>query len=148
MRLAVLSILATFSGVASSATPITYTDPNAGQDAATIVKEFCLGQGRGLVHFEGIDETKFKRLKVQKIVASPGVHTIKVLYLAPGARFDVGGAGVTSLTFEFAQRGTYIVRYRRTDPAHYKTWIEPIDATQAQAAVCLAPPFEDSRYWQ
>jgi len=148
MRLIALSILATFSGIASSATPITHTDPNAGQDAATVVKEFCIGQGRGLVHFEGIDETEFKRFKVQRIVTSPGTHTIRVLYKAPGARFDIEGQGATNLTYEFAPGGTYIVRYRRTDPEHYKTWIEPIDAAQAQTTICLAPPFDDPSYWQ
>ena len=149
-RLVAALVLATTSFSAFCGKPHVHVDPVAGENPATIVKEFCLGKGRGLIHFDGYDQAKFKPLTVQKIVASPGKHAISVIFRAPGSRFDLEQEGSRTLEYEFAPGGSYLVRYRRTDPDHYVAWIEPLDLAQAQSPnpICLEPPFEDSRYWQ
>ena len=149
MRLTVAVLFACLAGCAS-APMATHVDPTAGTDGATLVKEVCLGKGRGLVHFTGIDATKFKQFQAQKLFVSPGEHTIGIVYMAPGASWNVSGEGLTPVTYNFEARGNYIVRYRRTGAKDYKVWIEPIDASRTQApnSVCLQPAFEDSKYWQ
>jgi len=98
----------------------------------------------------GVDATAFRRFQMQKLVPAPGEHTIKVLYMAPGASWAATGEGTTTVTHRFEADGTYIVRYRRTEPKNYKVWIEPIESsrTEVSNSVCLQPPFEDPRYWQ
>jgi hypothetical protein len=127
-----------------------YVDPLAGPDRAILVKEYCLGQGRGLVHFDGIDGNRFPAYKMQRLQVQPGTRVVKLFYMAPGASFNVEAHGeLMSVTHDFAPNGAYIVRYRRTDPKHYRMWIEPIDPARAQTpnTVCLQPAFEDPTYW-
>ena len=150
MRLAVLTFFVVCLAGCATLDPL-YTDPASSSDHAVLVKEYCVGLGRGLVHFEGIDSTTFKKFQIQKLLVAPGQHTVKVLYMAPGARFDIVGSGkVKSLPYYFAPNSSYIVKYKRTDPSHYRVWIEPISAVQAQVAnsVCTQPAFGDHRYWQ
>ena len=149
-RLVAALLLAIPSFSAFCGRPLVHLDPNPGENPVTIIKEFCPGKGRGLIHFDGYDQTTFKSFQILKIVASPGKHTIRAIFMAPGSRFDVQGEGSSSLEYEFEPGGSYLVRYRRTDPDHYVAWIEPLDAALAQSSnpICLEPPFEDSRYWQ
>lgn len=150
LRFVLVSLLLILTGCTTVAPMTTHIDPKAGSDAATLVREVCYGQGRGLIHFEGVDSVGFKPFQVQKLFVSPGEHTVRVVYLAPGISWNVIGEGSTSVTHKFDAHATYIFRYRRTGPKSYETWIEPIDASRVEApgSVCLQSEFEDSRYWQ
>lgn len=150
MRFIVCFLLLGLAGCATTAPVTTYTDPAAGADGAVLIREACLGQGRGMIHFQGVDSTEFETFQVQKLSLSPGEHTVRFKYMAPGFSYDITGEGATSIRHSFEPGVTYIARYRRTEPKRYKVWLEPIDAARAAGPdwICLQPAFEDRRYWQ
>ena len=142
-RCAVLPLILLVAACSSLSVPTTgtYTEPgSSGSTASVLVKEHCLGEGVGVVHFQQLDTITFPAFQIAKVVLAPGRRTVSVSYFTTDRVMShrVGGA---SLTHDFQPGKAYIVRYRRTDAAHFRAWIEDIDPqrTVSVNTNCMQP---------
>lgn len=131
-RCAVLPLMLLVSACSSLSVPTTgtYTEPGSGGSTASVlVKEL-----------QQLDTITFPAFQIAKVVLAPGRRTVSVSYFTTDRVMShrVGGA---SLTHDFQPGKAYIVRYRRTDAAHFRAWIEDIDPqrTVSVNTNCMQP---------
>ena len=128
-RYAAFPLLALLAACSSLSVPTTgtFTEPgSSGSAASVLVKEHCLGEGVGVVHFQQLDAVSFPAFQIAKVVFVPGRRTVSVSYFTTDRVMSHRVGGV-SLTHDFQPGKAYIVRYRRTDATHFRAWIEDID---------------------
>ena len=134
--------------VGCSATPPIFLEQGATnlppRETAEISREFCIGGGRGLIHFTALDGQRIGGAigATAKLVVTPGRHTVEVLYLAPDSTIFARWEGAMRLTHDFEANSSYVLRYERTDIDRYRAWIEKWAGTYPSDG---APPTSASR---
>ena len=152
-RMAVITMLGKLSAclsilflAACAAPPTSFVQPSAQglppSAVAQVFREFCVGGGRGLIHFESLDGTNVQHNQVAtggwpiKLVVMPGRHTVGVNYQAPDSSPFARWNGHTSLAHDFKAGKVYLLKYRRTSVDRYRAWFDilplhgEVEATQ------------------
>jgi hypothetical protein len=125
IRYSYMFLLVLISSCSTLSAPTTGTYIESGIDgnnSSILVKEHCLGDGIGVVHFRKLDSIKFPRFQIAKINFVSGTRSIHIDY------FTTYQTGDIVLTHDFQPNKAYIVRYDRTEQSTFRAWIEPIDS--------------------
>ena len=161
MRVA-LTALACVAFVAQAAKPdpAIYPSPNVYRDPALradpqhgfakLVREFCPGEGRGLIHFLEVDgrNIRIRRTWPTYLELAPGSHRLGMEFKGPATSIWATWDGVGNVAAELEAGKAYLVRYRRTAKDAFRVWLEPLagipfETVGVSTSVCSQSPFPD-----
>lgn len=151
---------AAFAAQAAKPDPAIYPSPNVYRDPALradpqagfakLVREFCPGEGRGLIHFLEVDgrNIRIRRTWPTYLELSPGSHRLSMEFKGPATSIWATWEGVGEVSAELEAGKVYLVRYRRTAKDAFRVWLEPLadmpfEAVGVSTSVCDQSPFPD-----
>lgn len=134
--------------------PNVYRDPALRADAragfAKLVREFCPGEGRGLIHFLEVDGRNIRvhRTWPTYLELAPGGHRLGMEFKGTASSFWATWEGMGEVSAELEAGKVYLVRYRRTAADAFRVWLEPLDdapfeTVDVSTSVCRQSPFPD-----
>lgn len=164
MRRALTLLMVPVAGAALAAKPDPSVYPNANvyRDPAIaagdggyakVLREFCPGGGRGLVHFLTLDGQPIRvpRTWPTYLELAPGPHRLGMEYIGTADNIWDSWQGTGEASGEMEAGKAYVVRYQRTAADRFRVWLEPVpDAENAGMAttICLQAEFPDKAYHQ
>ena len=108
-----------------------YRDPAiaAGGGFAKVIREFCPGGGRGLVHFRMLDghDIRVPKTWPTYLEVAPGPHRLGMEFKGPAATMQAQWQGDGDITADLAPGRAYLVRYERTGVDAFRVWLEPYE---------------------
>ena len=159
-----LSIAILAAGVAAAAKPDPRVYPNANiyRDPAIaampggyakVLREFCPGGGRGLVHFLNLDGQLIRvpRTAPTYLELAPGTHRLGMEFIGTANNIWDSWQGVGEVSGMFEAGQAYIVRYQRTAVDAFRIWLEPVpdfDSAGLASQICQQDEFPDKAYHQ
>lgn len=127
-----------------------YRDPSidAASGYAKVIREYCPGFGRGLIHFLNLDG---KLIRIRKtwptyLELSPGEHRLGMEFI--GTANDIWSTwnGEADVVANFESGKTYAVRYQRTATDRFRVWIEEyqgFESIDMATSLCEQSEFPD-----
>ena len=137
-----------------------YIHPSIGESTAgsqvRILREFCAGEGRGLIHFEEYNGVKtYKtlgdRTNINLLTVPSGTATVKVLYMGPDSSLFREWQNTFEFQYNFEPGKTYLVRYKRETESTVAYELKDISNYQnvsENSRLCEHEGFSDKRYWK
>jgi hypothetical protein len=130
-----------------------YLEPASRQvpgNVAKLVREYCPGQGRGLIHFFGLDGTpiRIRGTWPTYLELAPGPRTLEMEFIGTDSSIYRRWTGKHAVQANLEAGKAYLVRYRRAATDLFTVWIEPLeDAASVGPAttLCLQPAYPDPR---
>lgn len=164
MRRAFTLLMIPVAGAALAAKPDSSVYPNAnvyrdpaiaaGQVGYTkVLREFCPGGGRGLVHFLTLDGRPIRvpRTWPTYLELAPGPHRLGMEFIGTADNIWDSWQGSGEVSGELEAGKAYVVRYQRTAVDEFRVWLEPVpsfeDADMA-TTICHQAEFPDQAYHQ
>lgn len=133
----------------------TYREPasRSSPGYAKIIREYCPGGGRGLIHFLGLDGNSIRIRKTWPtyLEVAPGRRELEMEFMGTSTRIWDTWQGTGTASIEMEAGKSYIVRYQRMAADAFRTWIEPypgFDTVDMHTVVCDQPPFPDTSLHQ
>ena len=130
-----------------------YRDPAIAASAdgryAKVLREFCPGGGRGLIHFLDVDghPIRVKRTWPTYLELAPGPHRLTMEFKGTASSVFAAWEGVGDAEAVLEPGKVYLVRYARTATDRFRVWLEPadiaFDSAGQQTNLCLQAPFPD-----
>lgn len=163
MRITWLALLALTAGGVNAAKPDPAVYPNAntyrepGITAATgyakVIREYCPGGGRGLIHFLNVDGNPIRIRKTWPtyLELRPGHHEFEMEFMGTASSIWGTWQGTGKVEADLQAGMTYIVRYLRTATDSFRVWVEGydgFDAVDMHTVFCAQPEFADKRLHQ
>lgn len=131
-----------------------YRDPAIAASAdgryAKVLREFCPGGGRGLIHFLEVDghPIRAKRTWPTYLELAPGARRLTMAFKGTASSLFASWEGVGDAEAVLEAGKVYLVRYERTATDRFRVWLEPadiaFDVAGQQTSLCLQLPFADS----
>lgn len=131
-----------------------YRDPAIAASAdgryAKVLREFCPGGGRGLIHFLDVDgrPIRVKRTWPTYLELAPGARRLTLEFKGTASSVFASWEGVGDAEAVLEAGKVYLVRYERTATDRFRVWLEPadiaFDSADQQTSLCLQAPFADT----
>ncbi|MFZ5635631.1 MAG: hypothetical protein ACOY82_03495 [Pseudomonadota bacterium] len=115
-----------------------------------MLREFCPGEGRGLIHFLEVDgrNIRIPRTWPTYLELAPGAHRLGMEFKGTASSIWATWEGPGEVSVELEAGKVYLVRYRRTAADAFRVWVEPLDGVSFESvdistSICRQPPFPD-----
>ncbi len=129
-----------------------YRDPAIANDAAQgyvkVIREYCPGGGRGLIHFLNVDG-KLIRIRgtwPTYLELAPGEHRLGMEFMGTATDIWSTWQGVAEVPFKFESGHAYVIRYHRTATDAFRVWVEEIEGFEVvnmATVLCEQAEFPD-----
>ena len=120
---------------------------------AKVIREYCPGGGRGLIHFLGLDGNLIRIRKTWPtyLEVAPGQREFEMEYLGTSGSIwgTWEGTGKVSANLEVGK--TYVIRYQRMATDAFRVWVEPytgFEKVDMNTVFCEQSPFPDTSLHQ
>ena len=134
-----------------------YRDPaiavNPSLGYSKVIREYCPGFGRGLIHFLNVDDQLIRIRKTWPtyLELAPGRRRIDMEFM--GTASDIWGSwqGSAEVDADFAPGKTYVMRYQRVATDAFRVWVEEFDgfdAVSMATVTCKQPEYPDKSLHQ
>jgi hypothetical protein len=125
--------------------PASRLDPGK---VAKVVREYCPGLGRGLIHFFGVDGTpiRIRGTWPTYLELAPGPRTLQMEFIGPDTSIYRRWTGQHAIQANLEAGKAYVVRYRRTATDTFAVWVEPLQdaaSTGFSTSVCHQAEYPD-----
>lgn len=136
-----LLLCVSFSAHSAKPNPAVYPNANIYRDPAIagsgvyakVIREYCPGGGRGLIHFLNVDGNLIRIRKTWPtyLELAPGQHRLEMEFIGTASDIWSNWNGTAEIATDFEAGKSYIVRYRRNATDAFNVWIEAYDGFEA-----------------
>jgi hypothetical protein len=115
---------------------------------AKVIREYCPGFGRGLVHFLNVDGQLIRLRKTWPtyLELAPGQHHLEMEFQGTASSIWGTWQGIGEVNAEFEPGKTYVVRYQRTATDAFRVWVEQFEGFESvdmTTTMCKQSEFPD-----
>lgn len=156
-----LLLCMSFSAHSAKPDPAVYPNPNIYRDPAIagsgayakVIREYCPGGGRGLIHFLNVDGNLIRIRKTWPtyLELAPGRHRLEMEFIGTASDIWSTWNGTAEIATDFEPGKSYIVRYRRNATDSFSVWVEAYDGFETvdmSTVSCMQPDYPDKRLHQ